>query len=31
MALIFLMEFVQQSVNVTLCPKQNRKMGFPSQ
>lgn len=25
MALIFLMKFVQQNVNVTLCPKQNKQ------
>lgn len=28
MTLIFLMKFVQQNVNVTLCPKQNNRNGF---
>lgn len=30
MALIFLVKFVQQNVNVTLCPKQRTKVGFAS-
>lgn len=31
MALIFLVKFVQQNVNVTLCPKQRTEVGFASQ